>query len=39
MGMVRNLTFLFFDNPSAGNIYKKLGFEEIGKYLLIFNEK
>ena len=30
---------LFFDNPSAGNIYKKLGFEEIGKYLLIFNEK
>jgi len=29
---------LFFDNPSAGNIYKKLGFEEIGKYLLIFND-
>ncbi|MGM0640303.1 MAG: GNAT family N-acetyltransferase [Thermotogota bacterium] len=30
---------LFYDNPSAGNIYKKLGFEEIGKYLLIFNDK
>lgn len=30
---------LFFDNPSAGSIYKNLGFEEIGKYILIFNDK
>ena len=26
--------YLFYDNPQAGRIYKKIGFEDIGKYAL-----
>ncbi|MFD1067794.1 GNAT family N-acetyltransferase [Oceanobacillus locisalsi] len=26
---------LFYDNPAAGNIYKRLGFEDIGKWTMI----
>jgi predicted GNAT family acetyltransferase len=27
---------LFYDNPAAGNIYKKLGFEDIEKWITLF---
>ena len=26
---------LFYDNPTAGNIYRKIGFSELGKYMMI----
>ncbi|MGP4075489.1 GNAT family N-acetyltransferase [Halobacillus sp. K22] len=25
---------LFYDNPEAGSIYKRLGFEDIGKWMM-----
>ena len=30
---------LFYDNPAAGNIYKRLGFEDIGFWSMIRYEK
>lgn len=27
---------LFYDNPSAGAIYKRIGYQDIGKYLMVY---
>lgn len=30
---------LFYDNPEAGNIYRRIGFEDIGLWMLYSYEK
>ncbi|EPZ57184.1 acetyltransferase domain protein [[Clostridium] sordellii ATCC 9714] len=30
---------LFYDNPKAGSVYKKIGFEEIGTWIMLVERK
>ena len=30
---------LFYDNPKAGRVYKKIGFEEIGTWIMLVERK